>query len=127
MVTWPDNIPGPIVDKCAFFFGSTAQQQTWISGRSAFNRFGSGAPDVVSGTIRVLSADVSSFIYLYERVLNFGINWFSASWISSLGYSNSAGRLTGYPRRKFTGSLYSDFSVTIQIKDQWSISADTEW
>lgn len=128
MATWPLTLPAPNVASNSVTFGSNAMQRTTQAGRLESIRYGSGAPDQWTVTLRLKAADVAAFEQFYDRDLNQGLNWFSASWIADdLGYTDHMGKILGYPRVKVFGKLYRDYALTILIKPTANCPADTSW
>ena len=126
MATWPENLPGP-VRTIAVQAGNNINRQQWQSGRADNRRFGAGAPDRVSVQFRVLNSDAKAFEYFFHRSANLGVNWFSAPWLSGMGYSSHVARVLGYPKRKGVSGLWSDYSATLLIQNAAYVPSDSEW
>lgn len=128
MVAWPENLPPPLRDNLSTTQGDNAVRRSTQSGRVEVRKFGSGAPDEITCTFRLFgAAEVETFEYFFSHEANLGVNWFSASWLTLLGYAGHAARIVGYPRRTGHGTIYSDYAVTLHVKPSASVRADTEW
>lgn len=126
MITWPASIPGPIMGS-QISIGTTVARNRAISGRVDVRQFGSGAPDIIDGTVRIANEDIPAFLVFYEETLNKGINWASAHWLPDWGYSSHAVRILGHPKRTAYGPAYGAFSVKLEIKPAADVWADTGW
>jgi hypothetical protein len=126
MILWPTNISPPL-NAVNISYGDNSKRRKCESGRTEVRRFGSGSPDICSATFRMLKSDIPNFIEFYEVTSNMGLNWFSADWLSDLGYTSHAARIIGYPKRSAYGTIYNDFSVNLQIKELSTCWPDTLW
>jgi hypothetical protein len=127
MATWPAGLPAP-QKKISITPGDTRVERKLQSGRTEFRRFGAGKPDQAKILIRLLWSQWDTFKHFYERDLNLGTNWFSASWLTILGYNEHKVKFLGYPREVARQGYYIDITCTLLIqKTTWIIGADTEW
>ena len=127
MATWPAGLPAP-QKKISITPGDTRIERRLQSGRTEFRRFGDGKPDQVKVLIRLMWAQWDTLKEFYERDLNLGLNWFSASWLAGLGYSEHKAKILGYPREVARQGYYVDIVCTLMVqKTVWIIGEDTAW
>lgn len=98
--TWPESVPGFHRDDCAIQPISTLKVRNCQDGSKEVRRFGSGAPDVVQGRLKLTTAQFATFTSFYESDCALGTLWFEAGWIQDpLGYAAGyVGRILGYTR-----------------------------
>ena len=127
MATWPAGLPAP-QKKISITPGDTRTERKLQSGRTEFRRFGNGKPDQAKVLFRLLWAQWTTFKTFYEYDLNLGLNWFSASWLATLGYDAHKAKILGYPREVARQGYYMDIVCTLMIqKTAWIVGEDTTW
>ncbi len=127
MATWPAGLPAP-QKKISITPGDTRVERKLQSGRTEFRRFGDGKPDQAKVLFRLLWAQWETFKTFYEYDLNLGLNWFSASWLATLGYDVHKAKILGYPREVARQGYYVDVVCMLMVqKTAWIIGEDTEW
>lgn len=127
MAEWPTSLPAP-QKKISITLGDTRIERRLQSGRTEFRRFGDGKPDQAKVLFRLLWAQWETFKEFYRHDLNLGLNWFSASWLATLGYSEHKAKILGYPREVVKQGYYVDIICILIIqKTAWIIGEDTEW
>ena len=110
---WPD-LPGPT--SCRL---QPAQLSNRIgqSGRIEKRQFGKRF-DALDLEFKFTSSQKTTFDSFFSSTLGGGINWFTASWLDSIGYSSSyCARISGYPRKQAVYQFYSiiTFSVVVSL------------
>ena len=126
VITWPTILPAP-QKKISITLGDTRIERKLQSGRTEFRRFGDGKPDQMKMLIRLLWAQWDTFKTFYEYDLSLGCNWFSASWLSGLGYNDHKAKFLGYPREVARQGYYVDIVCTLMIqKSEWAYT-DVTW
>ncbi len=133
-VIWPDTLPAPLRSGLKITPNPDVKARTTQSGRKEIRRWGKGKGDTLSCTLRLwnnhpdLGDQVAAFKRFWDRELNFGLNWIDADWLETgLGYGNHYCRVIGYSPRQGNGIIYSDYSVTFEIKPVASAWEDTAW
>lgn len=126
-IPWPTNIPAPQRESLSLNFGTNALLRRNNSGRVEARRFGAGAEDTASCIIRCRGDEIARFQYFYEVTLNLGLNWFTAPWVTGLGYPGYGARITGYPQKSASNDGHMDFSVNIQFRLLADCWPETSW
>lgn len=126
MATWSENLPAPL-RVITVNAGSNLYRQEWASGRAENRLFGTNDPDTVKLQLRLSKDKIPVFEDWYNRTANFGINWFTASWLSDLGYTNHKARLIGYPQLKGLTTSYADYTMSILVQESVYCPEDTFW
>ena len=124
MATWPTILPAPIKEGISIALGDNALSRTSQSGRVCRVRYGSGAPDKVTGTLRLLRKHPSGqdlvevFNQFYRVALNMGVNYFDAWWLEEkLGYTAHKAKFSAYPQFQVNAAgIYEDVGVTLLIR-----------
>ncbi len=127
MKAWPPGLNGPEND-AQVKPGTNLFRRKLESGRTEVRRFGSGAPDVVTLSFYFSETDIETFTVWYDWDLNLGSNWFTADWLSIIGYTSHAARFLGHP--KYTGKRGEEWRVSATVivqKTAWVFSDDTTW
>lgn len=127
MAIWPSTLPAP-QKKLSITPGDTRTGRRLQSGRTEFRRFGNGKPDQLKVLFRLLWAEWDIFKEFHTQDLNLSLNWFSADWLATLGYSAHKAKILGYPREVARQGYYVDIVCMLLIqKTAWIIGEDTEW
>lgn len=127
MAEWPSTLPPP-QKRISLTPGDTRKIRDSVSGRKEIRRMGSGAPDQIRILFRLTWAQWAIFKRLHEWDLNLGLNWFSASWLTTLGYSAHKARLLGYPREVARQQYFVDVIATLLVQATADIiGEDTLW
>jgi hypothetical protein len=127
MAVYPSTLPMP-QKGISITPGNTNVIRETISGRKEIRRMGSGAPDKATVTFRFTWNEWATFKTFFDSTLNLGLNWFSADWIPSLGYSDHKARILGYPKVRATQKYFVDVSATLIIQVNADITTtDTQW
>lgn len=127
MATWPTTLPAP-QKNIGIVPGDTRKDRKLQSGRSEFRRFGDGKPDQMKTLFRLTWAEWDTFKEFYAHELNLSVNWFSADWLTDLGYDSHKARILGYPREIALQNHYVDVLCNLIIqKTAWIVGEDTEW
>ena len=127
MASWPSTLPAP-QKNIIIIPGDTRKERRLQSGRYEFRRIGNGKPDQAKVPFHFTWAEWDIFKGFYAHELNFGINFFSADWITSLGYATHKAKILGYPREIARQNYYVDIFCNLLIqKTDWIISEDSEW
>ena len=120
-VTWDTGIPGPLRSGMKMEAGTNIRRRKLQDGGYEYRRFGSGAPDNWTLTWRLTASEHDDFITFWHDDLEMGSLWFTAAWITTIGYSSDyAGTFIGYPQEKVKrwnsgSSGYSDIQCNILI------------
>lgn len=127
MATWPTALHGPEND-VSIKPGSTISERRLMSGRREVRRFGDGAPDVITCKFRFTEAEYVTFKDFWEDDLSIGTNWFTATWLATMGYSDHKARFLGYPKASPSKGEYLDLSATLIVQASGSVVvSDTTW
>ncbi|MBM9615303.1 hypothetical protein JWJ90_13545 [Desulfobulbus rhabdoformis] len=132
-VTWPLTLPAPLRTNLTITPVPDVRARTLQSGRKELRRWGSGGGDTLTCVFRLLhnhlthGDQVASFENLWDRELNFGLNWIDADWLPLLGYNDHYCRITGYSPVQGKGIIYTDYSVTFAIQKSAKTWPDTLW
>lgn len=127
MAEWPSTLPPP-QKRISLTPGDTRKIRDSVSGRKEIRRMGSGAPDQIRVLFRLTWAQWAIFKRLHEWDLNLGLNWFSASWLTTLGYSAHKARFLGYPREVARQQYFVDVVATLLVQTTADIiGEDTSW
>jgi hypothetical protein len=103
--TWPTNLLPP-KDNIRIKPVSTLKQRKLQSGKFENRRFGDGAPEIADVSWDFDASNLSDFYDFYEQDCKNGAIWFTASWLSDIGYSSSyAARFFEYPRTSEEGDI----------------------
>lgn len=143
MAAWPSStLPDPLNEGMSITSGSTVKLRKLESGRNESRRFGDGMPDQLTCTFRLLhsaqydSPDSSTTVTInqleyfndfFDNDLNQGVNWFTADWLTDLGYTSHKARFLGYPKVSGVQGYYYDLQATLLIQRSAWAAADTEW
>jgi len=131
--TWPLTLPAPQRSGLRITPTSDVKSRTNQSGRKELRRWGCGGGDTLTCTLRLVhnhpthGDQVAIFRKFWDRNLNFGLNWIDGDWLPLLGYSNHYCRIVGYSPRQGQGVIYSDYSVTFEIKPIANAWENTVW
>lgn len=126
-VTWPETLPPIERGDLSVTPLSNSVRTKKLSGRTEVRTYGSGAWAKGVGTLRLPNDLVATLQSFYARTCNMGLNWFTADWLSTMGYTSHVARFVNYPRRKGKGVFKSDFSVRLLIAPATAVWDDTEW
>lgn len=126
MATWPDDLPGPQAG-WQMTAGSNALSRKAQSGRIEVTRYGSGAADHGTCTFKFIGAQKDLFESFYRIGLNLGVNWFSASWLTGMGYPDHKAKVAGYVPVTGAPPGRYEYAVTLYIKKTSACPADTAW
>lgn len=121
-IEWDSNVPAPDATTVTIVHGDTVAALRMQSGRTDRRRFGDGAPDTMTGTLSLTQAQYTLFQTFFVTTTSVGRDWWTAAWLSFLGYSSHAGRFIGYPKRRRQGAFYTQIDVTVLIQRQDYIS-----
>ena len=113
MSVWPALLPAPL-RAVNIIPGSKTESQEQSSGRRIVRNWGHIPPDRVTVQFRIQKDLVAEFYYFWHHTGMDGI-WFTASWLSEMGYTDHKARILGYPRRKGVDINWSDFAVTLLV------------
>ena len=127
MAIWPITLSA-LQKKISITLGDTRKERKLQSGRAEYRRFGDGKPDQANVLFRLTWAQWDIFKEFHAYDLNLGINWFSADWLTDLGYDAHKAKILGYPREVALQSHYVDVLCNLIIqKTAWIVGEDTEW
>lgn len=127
MATYPTTLPAP-QKSISITLGDTCVRRDTLSGRQEIRRMGSGAPDIARLSLRLTWDEWVVFKEFYTRDLNLGLNWFSADWLTTLGYTAHKARLTEFPRERARQKQYVDVSLSLVIQLTTDITTtDSSW
>ena len=127
MAEWPLTLPAP-QKKISITPSDTRVGRRLQSGRTEYRQFGDGQPDQAKVLFRLTWAQWETFKHFYDRTLNLGLNWFTANWLTTLGYTDHGAKILGYPREIARQGYYVDVMCTMLIqKTDWIIGEDTSW
>lgn len=110
---WPD-LPGPTSCRLQ---PPQISNRIGQSGRVEKRQFGKRF-DALDLEFKFTSSQKMTFDSFFSSTLGGGINWFTASWLDSVGYSSSyCARISGYPRKQMVHQFYSiiTFSVVVSL------------
>ncbi len=127
MAVWPATLPGPQRPGMDLSFGDNTKNRKTQAGRIELTRWGSGAPDQLQCTLRLLKDRVPEFEKFYDVALNYGMNWFSSYWLTRLGYTEHKARILGKPKSSGFDKYYRDYTLIILIKPAAECATDTLW
>jgi len=113
MSVWPSTLPSPL-RAVNIYPGKNTESTRQLSGRRTIRNWGHRPPDRATVQFRIHKNDVPAFIYFWHRT-GMDVTWFTASWLTSIGYTDHKARILGYPRRKGLDVNWSDFAVTLLI------------
>lgn len=118
--TWPTNLLPP-KDNIRIKPVSTFKQRKLQSGKIENRRFGDGAPEIADVSWDFDESDLSDFYDFYEQNCKNGAIWFTADWLSDIGYSSSyAARFFSYPQAIENGHI-NEIRIQILIQLQANI------
>lgn len=133
-VAWPATLPAPLRAGLTVTPNPDVKARITQSGRKELRRWGKGGGDTLTCTLRLWNNhpahgdQVAKFKRYWSRDLNMGLNWINADWLETgLGYAACYLRIIGYSQRRAVGTLYSDYSVSFNIRPVASAWTDTEW
>lgn len=126
MADWPLTVPGPQVG-WETSVGNNVLIRKLQSGRVGMTRYGSGAADQCSCTFRFTTEQKELFDQFYRQTLNFGVNWFAAWWLNSMGYEQHKAKIAGYVPVSGAPPGRSDYQVVLHIKNESACPPDTTW
>lgn len=127
MATWPSTLPAP-QKNIGIVPGDTRIDRKLQSGRTEFRKFGDGKPDQMKALFRLTWAEWDIFKEFHMHELNLGINWFSADWLTDLGYDAHKARILGYPREIALQNHYVDVFCSLIVQATTDIvTEDTVW
>ena len=113
MSAWPIILPSPL-RTVNILPGSKVASAEQLSGRRIARNWGHIPADQVTVQFRISKALVSEFHDFWNHTGMDGI-WFTADWLTDMGYANHKARILGYPRRKGVDITWSDFAVTLLV------------
>lgn len=132
--SWPTTLPAPLRAGLTITPNPNVKARAAQSGRKELRRWGSGGGDAITCTLRLFrnhpdhGDQVAIFEEFWDRELNFGLNWIEADWlVTALGYSGYHLRITGYSQREGMGTIFEDYSITINVRPSVETWANTEW
>ena len=114
MSIWPSNLPPPL-RTVEIRPGRNAQAITQASGRRIVRNWGHRPADQVTVQFRIHVDDEPAFNYFWHRT-GMDMTWFTADWLTSMGYTDHKARIVGYPRRKGITGKWMDFAVTLLVQ-----------
>ena len=113
MSAWPETLPSPL-RAVNIIPGSKIDASEQLSGRRMARNWGHVPPDRVTVQFRIQKIYEPDFTYFFYRTGMDGV-WFTADWLTEMGYSDHKARIIGYPRRKGVDVNWSDYSVTLLV------------
>ena len=113
MSAWPTILPAPL-RTVNITPGSKVESQEQSSGRRIVRNWGHIPPDHVTVQFRIHKDLEPEFNYFWHRT-GMDVTWFTASWLTTMGYADHKARILGYPRRKGVDISWSDFAVTLLV------------
>jgi len=113
MNAWPTLLPSPL-RAVSITPGDKSLSQDSLSGRRIIRNWGHASADRVTVQFRINKDLESEFNYFWHRV-GMDVTWFTAEWLTSMGYTDHKARILGYPRRKGVDIQWSDFAVTLLV------------
>jgi len=113
MSAWPTALPAPL-RAVNITPGSKMESQEQASGRRIVRNWGHVPPDRATVQFRIQKDLEPEFNYFWHREGMDG-TWFTATWLTAMGYADHKARMLGHPRRKGVNPLWSDFAVTLLI------------
>jgi hypothetical protein len=96
--------------------GRNAVSNEYASGRRIVRNWGGIPADEIIVQLRIMSAEEPVFNYFWHRIGLDG-TWFTADWLTSMGYTNCKARFLGYPKRKGVTKSMMDFSFALLVQD----------
>jgi hypothetical protein len=133
-VAWPATLPAPQRSGLRIVPNPDVKARLTQSGRKELRRWGKGGGDTITCTLRLWNDhpdhgdQVAIFERLWARDLNFGLNWIDAEWLATvLGYTGYYLRIIGHSPCRSVGGIYTDYSLTVNVKLAAALWADTAW
>jgi len=125
MNDWPVLLPAPL-RMVNITPGDKTVSQDPLSGRRIVRNWGHVPPDRVTVQFRIAKDLEPEWNYFWHRV-GMDVTWFTATWLTSMGYTDHKARILGYPRRKGVDVNWSDFSVTLLVYPSAYCVDGEEW
>lgn len=125
MSAWPENLPVPL-RTVSIQPGRNAVANQYSSGRRIVRNWGGVPPDEVTVQLRLKASEEPYLNYFYHRTGLDGI-WFTAAWLSSMGYTDHKARFIRYPTRKGITGNVMDFSISLLVQESSLCVDPDEW
>lgn len=114
MSFWPLELPAPL-RTVSITPGRKSVAAEFASGRRIVRNWGGKQPDEVTVQLRITATQEITFSAFYSSVGLDGV-WFTADWLTTLGYADHKARFIGYPKRKGVTKSIMDFSITFLVQ-----------
>lgn len=125
MAEWPASLPSPR-RTAAVRPGKRMSETAMLSGRRVVRNWGALPPDTLTVQLTVRETEEATLRYFWNRVGMNGI-WFTADWLTIVGYDNHKARFLGYPKRKGIAASVSSYLITFLVQQSDLCNDPPQW
>lgn len=125
MSVWPESLPVPL-RTISIIPGRRSESNDQASGRRIVRNWGDIPADTITVQLRIGISNEPIFNYFWNRTGLDGI-WFTATWLTTIGYADHKARFIGYPKRKGVTNNIIDYSFNLLVQESALCIDNDEW